>query len=100
MAVELEVENSRSALAPGMYAGMTWPLRKPRPSLLAPPTNVVTNTKFTFVIRADSGKAEGVKVSTGVLSRDLVEVFGPLEAGDISARRAGDEIREGTPLPK
>lgn len=98
MAVELDVENSQARLAPGMYPEVGWPVRKPRPSLLVPPSSVATNTERTFVIRVANGKAEWVNVSKGTAAGDLLEVFGPLSAGDVILKRASDEIREGTAL--
>ena len=98
MPVELDVNNSSGALAPGMYADVSWPVRRPRASLLVPPTAVVVTTERMFVIRVNNGKAEWVNVTRGSQSNDLVEISGPLQAGDLVVRRASDEIREGTPL--
>ncbi len=96
MAVELDVSNPGMRLAPGMYPEVLWPVRKQRPSLLVPPTSIVTTTERTFVIRVKDGAAEWVNVSRGAPSGDLVEVFGPLKAGDAVVRRGSDELREGT----
>ena len=98
MAVELDVDNSALALAPGMYTEVTWPIRKQRPSLLVPPTSVVTTTERTFVVRVQDGKAEWVNVKRGPSVGDLVEVYGTLKAGDTILRRGSDEIRPGTPI--
>jgi hypothetical protein len=59
---------------------------------------VVTTTERTFVIREKNGKAEWVNVSKGAAEGDLIEVIGPLQAGDKVVKRANDELREGTPL--
>ncbi len=96
MPVELDVDNSGGRLAPGMYPEITWPVRRPRPSLLVPPTAVVTTTERTFVIRVKDGQAEWVNVGRGAPAGGLVEVFGALQPGDVVLRRASDEIREGT----
>ncbi len=98
MAVELDVANPQSELAPGMYAEVSWPVRKARPSLLVPPSSVVTTTERTFVVRDHNGTAEWVNVRKGAPAGDLVEVFGNLNPGDRIVRRASDELREGTPL--
>ncbi len=96
MAVELDVDNARGQLAPGMFPEVTWPVRNPHKSLLVPPTAVVTTTERTFVIRVTGGKAEWVDVRRGAASGDLVEVLGPLKEGDRVLRRGSDEIRNGT----
>src|SRR6059036_126023 len=98
MAVELDVMNPDQALAPGMYATVKWPVQRSKPALYVPRTSVVVTTERTFVIREKGGKAEWVNVSKGGADGDLVEVIGPLQAGDKVVKRANDELREGTPL--
>ena len=98
MPVESDFDNSRGDLAPGMYAEVDWPLRRAAKSLLVPPSAVVATTERTFVIRVPGGRAEWVNVKKGAVSGDLVEVVGPLAAGDRIVRRATDEIRNGSPL--
>ncbi len=98
MAVELDVMNPDQSLAPGMYATVKWPVRSAKPALYVPRTSVVTTTERTFVIRDKNGKAEWVNVTRGAADGDLVEVIGPLQAGDKVVKRANDELREGTPL--
>jgi RND family efflux transporter MFP subunit len=96
MPVELDVDNADGRLAPGMYAEVDWPVRRPRASLLVPPSSVVTTTERSFVIRVREGKAEWVDVRRGQPAGDLVEVFGPLRPGDVVLRRGTDEIRPGS----
>ncbi|MFN3322400.1 MAG: efflux RND transporter periplasmic adaptor subunit [Bryobacteraceae bacterium] len=98
MPIELDVQNPRRLLAPGMYPEVSWPVRKGRASLLVPPTSIVTTTERSFVIRVNDGKAEWVNVRKGAPSGDLVEVLGPLRPGDRILLRGSDEIREGTPI--
>jgi len=96
MPVELDVANANGRLAPGMYPELTWPVRRSAPSLLVPPTSIVTTTERTFVIRVRDGHAEYVDVVRGTPADDLVEVFGALRAGDEIIRRGTDEIRQGS----
>ena len=96
MPVELDVANGTGRLAPGMYPTVRWPVRRAKPSLLVPPTSVATTTERTFVIRVRDGVTEWVNVTRGSSNGDFVEVYGPLEAGDLVVRRASDELREGT----
>jgi membrane fusion protein, multidrug efflux system len=95
MAVELDVKNPDLRLSPGMYPEVQWPVRRPQPSLLVPPTSIVTTTERTFVIRVTNGVAQWVNVSRGARVGDLIEVFGALKDGDTIVRRGTDEIREG-----
>ena len=98
MPVELDVPNPRGLLAPGMYAEIRWPARRPGNSLLVPPSSIATTTERSFVIRVRGGKAEWVDVRRIGPAGDLVEVNGQLSEGDVILRRASDEIREGTVL--
>lgn len=96
MAVELDVRNPDLRLDAGMYPEVRWPVRRAAPSLLVPPTSVVTTTERTFVIRVKGdGTAEWVNVSRGVPVGNLIEVFGPLKAGDLVLQRGTDEIHDG-----
>ena len=95
MAVELDVKNADLRLSAGMYPEVQWPVRRPQPSLLLPPTTIVTTTERTFVVRVNNGVAQWVNVSRGARVGDLIEVFGALNEGDTIVRRGTDEIREG-----
>jgi hypothetical protein len=79
-----------------MYPEVQWPVRRPQPSLLVPPTSIVTTTERTFVVRVNNGVAQWVNVSRGARVGDLVEVFGALKDGDTILRRGTDEVREGS----
>jgi len=96
MPVELDVANSGARLSPGMYAEVIWPVRRKQTSLFVPPSAIATTTERTFVVRIRNDVAEWVDVRRGVSMGDLIEVFGPLEAGDQIAVRGTDELREGT----
>ncbi len=98
--IELDVVNRDGALAPGMYPTVKWPIRTTRSALLVPKTAVVTTSERTFVIRSHDGRAEWVDIKKGPADGDLIEVLGNLRAGDQILRRASDEIRDGSPLPK
>src|SRR5437773_3356483 len=95
MAVELDVKNADLRLSAGMYPEVQWPVKRPQPSLLVPPTSIVTTTERTFVVRVNNGVAQWVNVSRGARVGELIEVFGALKDGDTIVRRGTDEIREG-----
>jgi membrane fusion protein, multidrug efflux system len=95
MAAELDVKNPDLRLSAGMYPEVQWPVRRPQPSLLVPPTSIVTTTERTFVIRVNNSVAQWVNVARGARVGDLIEVFGALKDGDTIVRRGTDEIREG-----
>lgn len=79
-----------------MYAQVQRPVRSPHASLLVPPSALVTTNERQFVIRITGGVTEWVDVTRGAPAGHLVEVLGPLRAGDLIVRRGTDELRAGT----
>lgn len=96
MAVELDVPNPSSRLAPGMYATVAWTMRRTAPSLFVPPSAIATTTERTFVVRVRNDQTEWVDVKRGAAMKQLVEIFGDLREGDLVAIRGSDELRAGT----
>lgn len=96
--VELDVENADGRLAPGMYAQVSWPARRPEPVPVVPSSAVVTTTERTFVIAVRDDRARWIDVRRGMSRGDEVEVFGSLAAGERVVGRASDEIRDGSPV--
>lgn len=95
MPVELDVDNADERLAPGMFASVVWPVKRTTPSLFVPPSAIVQSTDRTFVARVKDGTVEQVPVQRGVTQGDLIEVFGALQAGDVVAKRASEDLRNG-----
>jgi membrane fusion protein (multidrug efflux system) len=96
MPVELDVKNPTGRLAPGMFAEVQWPVRRPWPTLFVPISAVARTTERAFVVRVRDGKTEWVDVKTGAVSEKLIEVFGELKENDEVALRATDELRPDT----
>ena len=96
MAVEADVVQSQSALDPGMFVEVVWPLRRDSPSLFVPASAVLDTAEATFVERVHQGKVERVPVHRGSTMGNLIEVFGSLSAGDSVVVRASEDLAEGT----
>lgn len=95
-AVELDVENRDLTLSPGRYVDVIWPLSRSNPTFIVPLSAVVTTTDRTFVIRIRNGITEWVDVKRGNQYGNSIEVFGPLQEGDLLVAKATDELRTGT----
>jgi membrane fusion protein (multidrug efflux system) len=95
MLVELDVNNPKQTLAPGMFAEVQWPISRAQASLFVPTTAVVRTSERQFVVRVRNGAAEWVDVRRGVVNGNLLEIFGDLREGDVVLRRGNDEIRQG-----
>jgi RND family efflux transporter MFP subunit len=96
MPVELDVDNHLDGkLAPGMFAEVSWPIRRTAPSLFVPASAVVQTTEKTFVDRVREGAIEQVAVQRGTTLKDRQEVFGAIEQGDLVLRRGSEELKTG-----
>jgi len=96
MIVELQVDNSKGLLLPGMYAVATFPAAQGAqgPLLISGDAVAIRGDK-TVVAVVDDGK---IKLTPIVIGRDLgpeVEVVSGLKEGDLIATNFTDDIREG-----
>ena len=66
MTVELEVNNPRHRLAPGMFPQVVWPSERLHPSLLVPPSSVTVTTERTFRHTHSRRSGRWVDVKRGV----------------------------------
>jgi RND family efflux transporter MFP subunit len=96
MPVELDVENPENKLAPGMFAEVFWPIRREAPSLFVPASAVVQTAEKIYVDRVKDGAIDQVQVQRGATLKDRVEIFGPLQAGDLVLRRGSEEMKPGS----
>lgn len=96
MPVEVDVDNGTGRLSPGMFAEVSWPVRRPTATLFVPAGAIAQTTERIFVIAVRKGIAEWVDVRRGSTSGNLIEVFGDLQESDTIVVRGTDEIRPGT----
>ncbi len=97
MPVELDYANDDGRLAPGMYAEVTWPIRRESPSLLVPSSAVVQTPDETYVDHVKDGALDRVRVRRGTAIGGLVEVFASdLAAGDLVLKRGSEELANGS----
>lgn len=96
MLVELQVDNSKGLLMPGMYTTATFPAPKvPGLLMISGDAIAIRNDKPTVAVVQDGT----VRLAPVVIGRDLgsaVEIIAGLKEGDLIAMSFSDEIREGT----
>ncbi len=93
--VEIEIDNRKGELLPGMYAIAAMPIKRPGKSIVVPQTAVVTNMERQFVIKiTDGNKVSYVDIEKGEEQKDQVEIFGDLNPGDTILTKASDEIKQ------
>jgi multidrug efflux pump subunit AcrA (membrane-fusion protein) len=98
MLTEIQVDNSKGLLLPGMYAVATFPAAKGNgPLIISGDAIAIRNDRPTVAVIRD-GK---VKLTPVVVGRDLgseSEIVSGLKQGDIIASSFTDEVLEGAPV--
>jgi multidrug efflux pump subunit AcrA (membrane-fusion protein) len=97
-AIEVDIQNDKQQLKPGMYAEVKVPLLSEAKSLLIPNNAIVRSTERQYVITVKGGKAQFVDIKEGLKAKDSTEVFGALAGGDQILLHTTDEIKEDTPI--
>jgi RND family efflux transporter MFP subunit len=95
-AIEIDINNGKLDLKPGMYAEVKIPLLSEAKSLLLPNNAIVRSTERQYVVTIKDGKARLINIQEGLRTNDSTEVFGTLSGGDEILLHATDEIKEGT----
>lgn len=95
MIAEFDFVNDGGELKAGMYAEVKIPVKRHKPSLFVPKTAVLNSTEGVFVLKVQDEATHWISVQKGNSLDSLVEVFGPVQEGDIIVRNAHDELRNG-----
>lgn len=97
--VEMDIYNEDRKLLPGMVAEVRIPLRQNAGAFVIPHTALVQSSEGLYLVQPLNGKVHRIPVRKGRKEAGRVEVFGSLEPGMVLVRKAGEEMREGDPLP-
>lgn len=97
-AIEIDIDNDKGALKPGMYAEVKIPMLSGAKSLLVPNGAIVRSTEREYVVAVRDGKAVLVDVKEGLAGTDATEVFGDLKPTDKLIAHPSDEIKQGDPI--
>ncbi|CAL1518246.1 efflux RND transporter periplasmic adaptor subunit [Chitinophaga sp. MM2321] len=93
-AVEIDVQNGKQLLKPGMYAEITLPLNGSATAMVVPSSAVVMSTEKKYVIVVKDHHTKWVDIQEGNHHNDSTEVFGDLQVNDRVVVNATDEIKE------
>jgi membrane fusion protein (multidrug efflux system) len=96
--IEMNVANEDKRLLPGMVAEVSVPMAGTEARYVVPKSAVVRSTLGSFVVRLQDAKARWAPVQLGREVGDKVEIYGDLSKGEMLARIATEELRDGTPL--
>ena len=94
--IEADIENKNKLLQPGMYADVVLYFLQPETSMhfqYNPRSAIVISTEGKYVIAVRNGRNTKVNVLTGNETKDRIEIFGQIQAGEKVIEHANDEIR-------
>jgi multidrug efflux pump subunit AcrA (membrane-fusion protein) len=99
MLVEIQVDNKKGLLLPGMYAVATFPAPPgaTQPLLVTGDAIAIRNDKPTVAVVKD-GKVKLTPVSIGRDLGSFVEIVNGLHEGDLIATSFSDDVRDGAPV--
>lgn len=95
MIAEFDFRNEKGDLKAGMYAEVNIPIQRNKPTLFVPKTSILHSTEGVFVMKMNNNATQWVNIEKGNALDSLVEVFGPIKAGDEVIKIVHDELRNG-----
>jgi membrane fusion protein (multidrug efflux system) len=96
--IRARLGNTEGVLRPGMFVRVRLVLTERRRALVVAEEAIVPIGADQFVFRVVDGKAERVKVATGVRRGGRVEIREGLSAGDVVVTAGQIKLREGVPV--
>jgi membrane fusion protein (multidrug efflux system) len=91
--MEADVENKNNLLQPGMYADVVLYSQGTLNALSVPRSALVISTEGKYVIAVRNGKNIKINVLTGNETKERIEIFGAIQAGEKVIAPANDEIK-------
>jgi membrane fusion protein, multidrug efflux system len=90
--MEADIDNKNKILQPGMYADVVLYSAGNMNALSVPRSALVISTEGKYVIAVRNGRNIKVDVLTGNETKDSIEIFGQILAGENVIEHANDEI--------
>ena len=98
VSLRARLDNKAGTLRPGMFVRVRLALAEKADALMLPEQALVPDPAGAFVYRVVEGKAEKVKVRTGVRREAQVEIVEGLAAGDVVVSAGQLKLRPGAPV--
>lgn len=98
LVLRARLKNSDGALRPGMFVRTRLIIAERPEALTVPEEALVPIGSSQYAFRVSGGKAERVKVETGVRRDGRVEIVAGLNAGDIVVTAGQIKLRDGVPV--
>jgi RND family efflux transporter MFP subunit len=96
--VKVVVDNNDGAIKSGMVARVSFLIGEPSLVKLVPKDAIVEQNRSNFVYVVNGGAAVPVEVNTGIAFKDLIQITGPVELGQLVVTRGNERLRPNQPV--
>jgi RND family efflux transporter MFP subunit len=96
--IKVVVDNKEGLIKSGMVARVSFLIGEPSLVKLVPKDAIVEQNRSNFVYVVSDGAAMPVQVSTGIAYKDLIQIIGPVEMGQLVVTRGNERLRPNQPV--
>jgi RND family efflux transporter MFP subunit len=96
--IKVVVDNTEGLIKSGMVARVSFLIGEPSLVKLVPKDAIVEKNRSNFVYVVNGGTVVPVQVSTGIAYKDLIQVIGPVEMGQLVVTRGNERLRPNQPV--
>jgi RND family efflux transporter MFP subunit len=93
--VRIVVSNAEHVIKSGMLARVSFLVGEPSLVKLVPKDAIFEQNRINFVYVVNNGSAQQVQVNKGISFKDLIEIIGPIETGQLVVVRGNERLRPG-----
>jgi multidrug efflux system membrane fusion protein len=96
--IKVVVDNKGALIKSGMVARVSFLIGEPSVVKLVPKDAIVEQNRSNFVYVVNDGAVVPVQVSTGIAFKDLIQITGPVEMGQLVVTRGNERLRPNQPV--
>jgi RND family efflux transporter MFP subunit len=96
--IKIVVDNNDGLIKSGMVARVSFLIGEPSLVKLVPKDAIVEQNRSNFVYVVNDGAAVPVQVNTGIAYKDLIQITGPVETGQLVVTRGNERLRPNQPV--
>lgn len=96
--IKVVVDNEEGLIKSGMVARVSFLIGEPSLVKLVPKDAIVEQNRSNFVYVVNDGTVMPVQVSTGIAYKDLIQIIGPVEMGQLVVTRGNERLRPNQPV--
>ena len=96
--IKVVVDNNDGVIKSGMVARVSFLIGEPSIVKLVPKDAIVEQNRSNFVYVVNDGAAVPVEVNTGIAFKDLIQITGPVEMGQLVVTRGNERLKPNQPV--